>query len=129
MPNICFHALVPQAEVAALAQRFQQLSTTLIDAAAATDIRVTHSAVACAEEDQLRQIFRDEHADAELENASVYAFIIELVEPQRSLNETAMVYSRLLTPSAVVHLEDTLVKPEESFEVPARYPWLVHVRP
>lgn len=126
MPNICFHALVPDAEVAELTQRVRRYAHALVDAA---DIAVNCELSSCAEEPQLRQTYRDQHEDTDLAGAHVYAFDITLVEPQRSLNETAMMFARLFTPPAELRLEEALLKPEETFEIPAQYPWLVRVYP
>ncbi|MDO4685157.1 MAG: hypothetical protein Q4A92_01300 [Corynebacterium sp.] len=129
MPNICFHVLVPDAEVTNLGLRFQQLSKKLIDAAVATDFSIRHCAVECQEEDQLRQVYRDEHDDQDLANASVYCFEITPTGLQRSLNETAMTFARLLTPPVELPSEAAFLDNEQAYEVPATYPWTVYVYP
>lgn len=129
MPNICFHALVPDAEVAFLEDRFHKLSANLIDAAAAQGFQIKQRLDPCPEEEQLRQVYREEHGDSELEDANVYCIDISVLEPKRSLNEIAMVFARLLTPPADLPSEAAFLENEEAFEIPATYPWMVHVFP
>ena len=81
MPKIQFDVLVPDTDSIDLAGRFTAVSDLLRNKELLSSALVVHDpepAVAPAVEEQLRQTYRDEHEDTDLEEASVNRYLIEL---------------------------------------------------
>ena len=76
---------------------------------------------------QLRQTYRDEHEDADMENASVNRYLIEVDGVKGSINQITMIFSRLLTPPAELPKDAFLLEQELAYEIPAVYPWTVEI--
>lgn len=113
-----------------LQQCFASASEKMVEAKRAAHARVDHDptpGVAEALEEQLRQTFRDEHQERDLEQASVHRYVIEVEGYEGSVNQLAMSYSRLLTPPAALPTDRVMLEDELSHERPAHYPWTVEV--
>ena len=78
-------------------------------------------------EEALRQSYRDEHEDLELENASVRRYSIAVDGVEGSINQLTMALSRLLTPEAVLPKDHVLLEDEKAHEQPAIFPWTVEI--
>ncbi|WP_096456882.1 hypothetical protein [Corynebacterium suranareeae] len=130
MPKIQFDVLVPDADSIALAGRFSVVSNLLIDKGLMEHGVVVHDPaveVPQAVEEQLRQTYRDEHEDAELEESSVNRYLIEVDGVKGSVNQITMIFARLLTPPADLPKDAFLLEQELAYEVPAVYPWAVEI--
>ncbi|AKK06368.1 hypothetical protein CMUST_10260 [Corynebacterium mustelae] len=152
MPNICFDCLVPDVEIDQLAGRFRTLSDILTrdGRVAGADISVSDNPqVAPDISKQLRQTYRDEHHELfesieqaprdvaqqrmtehglfDPDAAQIHRIMITLDSVSGSVNQIAMLYSRLLTPPAPTSDPATMLFDEQSLEIPARYPWTVIV--
>ncbi|MDO5031446.1 hypothetical protein [Corynebacterium sp.] len=132
MPKIQFDVLVPDAQSERVAEIFQTATDKLAAAgslSAANVTRVTEATFPEGLEEQLRQTYRDEHEDHELENASVCRYLIAVEGLSGSVNQLAMVLSRLLTPQAVLPKDHVLLEDELAHERPAIFPWALQVAP
>ncbi|QGU02323.1 hypothetical protein CKALI_07305 [Corynebacterium kalinowskii] len=117
MPEIVFDALVPEAEIPALYQRFEQLAAAMhVTVSVSDEVTVTEDV-----ERQLREQLEDEAPDRRVVRFSIHA--------ASNLNQTAMTFARLLTPHADLPPEPTALENEEAFEVAAVYPWTVVIVP
>lgn len=132
MPTIQFDVLVPDEQ----ADRVEEIFTT------ATDKLVAGGSLASAEvtcpadpqfpeglEEQLQQNYRDEHEERDLEGAHAHRYNIAVEGATGSVNQLAMVLSRLLTPHAVLPKDHVLLEDELAHERPAIFPWTVEIRP
>lgn len=130
MPKIQFDVLVPDTESIDLAGRFVRVADLLTDKGLIGPARVVHDpvpALAQGVEDQLRQIYSDEHEDAGMEEGSVNRYAIDIPEVKTSVNQVTMIFSRLLTPAADLPKDAFLLEQETLYEVPANYPWSVEI--
>lgn len=130
MPKIQFDVLVPDAEAIALAGRFSVVANLLVEKGLIEHGIVVHDPAANVDqhvEDQLRQTYRDEHDDADLEDASVNRYLIEVDGVKNSVNQVTMIFARLLTPPAELPKDAFLLEQETAFEIPAVYPWTVEI--
>ncbi|MGP5722227.1 hypothetical protein ACTXO1_03630 [Corynebacterium casei] len=130
MPLIQFDVLVPHAQAKRVGEVFDEALNRLVTAeridSAQVEINDTPRLQEGMEE-QLRQTYRDEHEDHDLEDAEVYRYLIKLEGVKGSLNELGMVLGRLLTPHAVLPKDWVLLEDEEAHELPAIFPWALAV--
>ncbi|MEY8577443.1 hypothetical protein AALI21_03925 [Corynebacteriaceae bacterium 6-324] len=130
MPLIQFDVLVPHAQAKRVGEVFDEALNRLVTAeridSAQVEINDTPRLQQGMEE-QLRQTYRDEHEDHDLEDAEVYRYLIKLEGVKGSLNELGMVLGRLLTPHAVLPKDWVLLEDEEAHELPAIFPWALAV--
>lgn len=130
MPLIQFDVLVPHAQAKRVGEVFDEALNRLVKAeridSAQVEINDTPRLQEGLEE-QLRQTYRDEHEDHDLEDAEVYRYLIKLEGVKGSLNELGMVLGRLLTPHAVLPKDWVLLEDEEAHELPAIFPWALAV--
>lgn len=130
MPTIQFDVLVPDSDSIDLAGRFSAVSKLLVEKDLMDSGLVVHDPEATiheAVEAQLRQTYRDEHEDQDLENASVNRYLIEVDGVKGSVNQITMIFSRILTPPADLPKDAFLLEQELAYEVPAVYPWTVEI--
>lgn len=117
MPEIVFDALVPEPDIAPLFQRFEQLAAAMHVTVSQTDNVVIPAEV----ESQLREQIEDDPRPRQVIRFTIHA--------NSNLNYTAMTFARLLTPHVDLPAEPTLLENEETFEIPADYPWTVVIVP
>ncbi|MCK6160267.1 MULTISPECIES: hypothetical protein [Corynebacterium] len=132
MPIIQFDVLVPNAQAKRVAEVFSTATEKLVAHETLAAARVTREedpTLPAGLEEQLRQTYRDEHFDRELENANVYRYNIEVDGVKGSVNQLTMVLARLLTPHAVLPKDHVLLEDEVAHERPAIFPWSVQVQP
>ena len=130
MPKIQFDVLVPDSDAIDLAGRFSVVAKLIVEKGLMDSGLVIHDPEAKIHEfidSQLRQTYRDEHEDADLENASVNRYLIEVDGVKGSLNQITMIFSRLLTPPAELPKDAFLLEQELAYEIPAVYPWTVEI--
>ncbi|PRQ12526.1 hypothetical protein C1Y63_00235 [Corynebacterium sp. 13CS0277] len=132
MAVLRFTALVPTAERAGLLDQF----TNLADAMAArgtfssAGITMVDSPAAGGPVDaQLRETYRMQHDEMDMEDAEVVDIEVTPHDYTGSINELAMWFARLLTPPATLPAEAALRENDELFEVADTYPWMVQVHP
>ncbi|APT92280.1 hypothetical protein CPHO_04545 [Corynebacterium phocae] len=131
MPNIHFCVLVPAAHRQRVADIFQTALDKLVAAGDLSAGKVEidpNPKLYDGVEENLRQTYRDEHEDRELEDATVVGYDIAASGVKGSYNQLAMVLSRLLTPHAALPKDHVLLEDEKAHEKPAIFPWLVEVR-
>ena len=130
MSLIQFDVLVPHAQAKRVGEVFEEALNRLVTAeridSAHVDINDTPRLPEGMEE-QLRQTYRDEHEDHDLEDAEVYRYLITVEGVKGSLNELGMVLGRLLTPHAVLPTDRVLLEDEKAHELPAIFPWALAV--
>lgn len=132
MPMIQFDVLVPNAQAERVAEIFRTATQKLVDNNSLTSADVTHveePAIQEGLEEQLRQTYRDEHEDRDLDGASVHRYEIAVEGVTGSVNQLTMVLARLLTPHAVLPKDHVLLEDEVAHERPAIFPWSVQVNP
>lgn len=141
MPKIAFDILMPTTQVEHLHHRFLELGRvmTSLDDALIEDVSVSSTPPADAAyiEPQLKEIFEQEHNEQTIDEAygeqwgpsQMVRFLISLTPGKRSLNDIAMLFSRLLTPQADLPQQSVLLESQEAFEAPATFPWTVGVFP
>ena len=131
MSFIQFDVLVPHAQFKRVGEVFEEALNRLVEAkridSAQVDINDSPRLQDGIEE-QLRQTYRDEHEDHDLEDAAVYRYLIKVEGVTGSLNELGMVLGRLLTPHAVLPKDWVLLEDETAHELPAIFPWALAVR-
>ncbi|RNE49443.1 hypothetical protein [Corynebacterium alimapuense] len=131
MPVIQFDVLISTGAAEELGERFSSAVDKLVAADKITDGQVqiiSHPTLLEGVEDALRQSFRDEHDDADLEDSSVVRYLIEVEGVTGSVNQLAMALSRFMTPQADLPRDAVLLENETVHEVPATYPWSVEIR-
>lgn len=131
MPIIQFDVLVPDEFAARVEEIFSTAGRKLVEAGKLTSASVSRDdnpRIMDGVEESMRQSYRDEHLDRELDNAAVRRYVIRVEGLEGSLNQLAMVYSRLLTPHAVLPKDHVLLEDEQAHEQPAIFPWTVEVR-
>ncbi|MCT1427192.1 hypothetical protein [Corynebacterium sp. p3-SID1241] len=132
MPVIQFDVLVPNAHAARVAEIFTTATNKLVENGSLSSAEVTRPGnLQFPEglEEQLRQNYRDEHEDRDLEDASVNRYDIAVEGVSGSINQLGMVLSRLLTPHAVLPKDHVLLEDELAHERPAIFPWSLSIRP
>ncbi|MBV7293987.1 hypothetical protein [Corynebacterium sp. TAE3-ERU16] len=130
MPTIVFDCLVPDTDADGLSERFSRATDELVEAGeieAASVVLDPSPRVDPDLEAELRRIYRVEHADLDMADASVCRYRIQLDGVRGSVNQLAMTLSRLLTPPAVLPRDRVLLEQEALYERPATYPWSVRV--
>lgn len=130
MLKIQFDVLVPDEKSIDLAGRFTAVSGIVVEKGLMDSGLVIHDpapTVSPAVEEQLRQTYRDEHEDADLEDASVNRYLVEVDGVKGSVNQITMIFARLLTPPADLPKDAFLLEQETFYEVPATYPWTVEI--
>ncbi|MDU0478000.1 hypothetical protein QVA66_01960 [Staphylococcus chromogenes] len=121
MPAIVFDLIVPTAEFAPLLARFEKL------AARASEVE---SATVTVAGEQGIVISPDVLAELRALGSGVASRItVHIDAPVRSVNQLAMLFSRLLTPQADLPAEPVLLHDEQAHEVAPLYPWTVAVHP
>ncbi|GAB2503872.1 hypothetical protein CATRI_08405 [Corynebacterium atrinae] len=131
MPAILFDVLLPAEPAAQLLHSFEGAVNKLIAANKLTGGSVAldpHPPLVDGVEEALRQSYRDEHEDADLDNSSVVRYIINVEGATGSINQLAMVLSRFMTPQANLPADAVLLENQSSLEIPAIYPWAVEIR-
>ena len=131
MPIIQFDVLVPHAQAQRVGEVFETATTKLVAAGKLSSASVQcHSTPALYEgiEEQLRENYRNEHHGDDLEDAEVYRYDIAVDGVTGSINQLAMVLSRLLTPHAVLPKDHVLLEDEAAHELPAIFPWTLEIR-
>ena len=130
MSLIQFDVLVPHAQAKRVGEVFEEAVKRLVEAgridSAHVDINDTPRLPEGMEE-QLRQTYRDEHEDHDLEDSEVYRYLITAEGVKGSLNELGMVLGRLLTPLAVLPKDWVLLEADQAHELPAIFPWALAV--
>lgn len=132
MPVIQFDVLVPNAHAARVAEIFTTATNKLVENGSLSSAEVTrpgNSQFPEGLEEQLRQNYRDEHEDRDLEDASVNRYDIAVEGVSGSINQLGMVLSRLLTPHAVLPKDHVLLEDELAHERSAIFPWSLSIRP
>lgn len=132
MPMIHFDVLVPDAQAGRVAEIFSTATRKLVEnnsLASAEVTRVPEPVFPEGLEEQLRQTYREEHEERDLEGASVYRYAIAVDGVTGSVNQLTMVLARLLTPHAVLPKDHVLLEDELAHERPAIFPWAVQVAP
>ncbi|MCG7260805.1 hypothetical protein ACGLFO_11290 [Corynebacterium hesseae] len=132
MPLIHFDVLVPDAQAERVAAIFSTATHKLVDnnsLASAEVTRVHEPALPEGLEEQLRQTYREEHEERDLEDANVYRYAIDVDGVKGSVNQLTMVLARLLTPHSVLPKDHVLLEDELAHERPAIFPWAVQVTP
>ncbi len=130
MPVIQFDVLLPVDRVTELRDVFHRAADKLVAAGRATAGSVTlepQPELPDGVEDQLRSTYRDEHEGADLADATVARYLIEVEGLQGSVNRLAMAFSRFLTPAVDLPADPVRLENELVHEVPAIYPWAVEV--
>ncbi len=130
MPKIQFDVLVPDAQSIDLAGRFTAVSGLIVEKGLMDTGLVVHDpapSVSPQVEEQLRQTYRDEHEDMDLEEASVNRYLVAVDGVKGSVNQITMIFARLLTPPAELPKDAFLLEQEVLYEVPATYPWTVEI--
>lgn len=121
MPAIVFDCLVPAEHFDALTRLFQALAERVSEVEGA-DLKVTATSDVTLDpqvEQQLRELAPGEPT----------RFTIDIAEGVKSLNQTAMLFSRLLTPQTDLPAEPVALHNEQAFEVDAYFPWTVTIQP
>ena len=137
MPKIALDVLIPAAELEVLLARAEKLARVM---AAHNDGQVHDIAVATTPEadrayiePQLRDVFATEHEERTIEEVhgevAMHRLLISLTPGNRSLNDLAMLFSRLLTPPVELPTQSVLLENQEAFESPATFPWTINVYP
>lgn len=132
MPVIQFDVLVPNAHAARVAEIFTTATNKLVENGSLSSAEVTRPGnpqFPEGLEEQLRQNYRDEYEDRDLEDASVNRYDIAVEGVSGSINQLGMVLSRLLTPQAVLPKDHVLLEDELAHERPAIFPWSLSIRP
>ena len=122
MASIHFDCFIDPKAAALTPARFEQLSALLIRDALVQDATVTHTSDAgtdAATRQQLIEVLREQAGDkdepvAAEQTYEMHRFTVK-VEGARSLNQVAMLYSRLLAPAAALPV-DTVA-----------YPWTMQI--
>lgn len=130
MPKIQFDVLVPDADAVDLAGRFTVVSDLVRQRGLLESAVVVHDPAAQVDravEEQLRQTYRDEHEEKDLEDASVNRYLIDVDGVKGSVNQITMIFARLLTPPAELPKDAFLLEQEVAYEIPATYPWTVEI--
>ena len=130
MPKIQFDVLVPRPQ----RERVEEIFRTALDKLIVTgevgsydECRDDEPQVTAQFEEQLRQTYRDEHAEHELEDAAVTRYLLVVEGLTGSVNQLAMVLSRLLTPRAAWPKNHVLLEDERAHELPAIFPWALEI--
>ena len=130
MPIIQFDVLVTHDFADRVGEMFSTAGEKLVAAGkltSATVVRDDAPKLYEGVEEALRQSYRDEHEDLELENASVRRYSIAVDGVEGSINQLTMALSRLLTPEAVLPKDHVLLEDEKAHEQPAIFPWTVEI--
>lgn len=119
MPTIHFDCLIPETDVPAVQAAFNKLTTLLLrdQAAAKLDISCSRGSA-----NQLQQAY-----PAADPSWPAYSFTIKAEGVAGSVNQLAMVYSKILNPPQELPDDPVLLQAEENFEAPPKYHWSVHV--
>lgn len=135
MSVIRFDLLVPTSHVAGVAAQFEDLTALLLRDGKVQEATVTVVADPQLPDGviaQLRTGYVEEHEERGL-RFPVADLLPSRLEVQlsgaSSLNQVAMLYSRVLTPAAELPADVMALGEEKSYEVPARFPWLVEIYP
>ncbi|MDN6237092.1 hypothetical protein [Corynebacterium flavescens] len=132
MPTIQFDVLVPDAQADRVSEIFSAATSELVSKGSlhSADVtRVNVDAFPTGLEEQLRQTYRDEHEERDLDGAHVYRYDIAVDGVTGSVNQLSMVLSRLLTPHAVLPKDHVLLEDEVAHERPAIFPWSINIKP
>ncbi len=136
MPTIHFVCLVDDEHAAPLAGRFEQVAQLLVRDGKMSSFTVTHDEnpqVAPEVDAQLRLTYttdRDHDVDEVAEitgGMRPHGYRIGVEGVQGSVNQIAMILSRVLTPAADLPADGVQLHREEDFEQPATFPWTVQI--
>ncbi|MDT9409134.1 hypothetical protein [Corynebacterium rouxii] len=140
MPRIVFDCLIDEPAARHLIERIDALTALLVRDNVVRTAHVNHQPQS-PQPDSVREeltatYLRDRGAETAdelsddvvaLDALSLQRFTIVIDGLNGSLNETAMTYSRLLTPAARLSNNALELTDEQRYEVPAAYPWTVFV--
>ncbi|AKK03457.1 hypothetical protein [Corynebacterium epidermidicanis] len=121
MPAIVFDVLVPEAEFDGLLARFSRLANRMSEVEGA-EVTVRGQQPVAMDADVEKQL----RAQGD---GVPSRFYVDIDGSVRSLNQTAMLFSRFLTPQADLPAEPVALHNEEAFEVDAVFPWTVAIEP
>ena|GEM_PF-144122 len=119
MPTIHFDCLIPETDVPAVQAAFNKLTTLLLRDKAAAKLDFSWGSGSA---DQLREAY-----PAADPSWPAYSFTIKAEGVAGSVNQLAMVYSKILNPPQELPDDPVLLQAEENFEAPPKYHWSVHV--
>lgn len=125
MPSILFDVLVPTEEAQTLEDDFTHVLNKLVAAkklATAHVIRTPNPAVADTVEAELRKVYAGPEVNLEM-----HRYAVQVEGATGSINQLAMVLSRLMTPQADLPKDKVLLEREDIYELPPRYPWTVDI--
>ncbi|WP_123959956.1 hypothetical protein [Corynebacterium pseudopelargi] len=127
--SIHFDVLAPEQAAELLPQRFDALSALLMKKGMIERAEVELSIPDNALETELRAVYLETYEElppVDPESMRVYRLSLK-VDTNSSLNQVAMLYSRLLTPPAALPNDPLALAKEEQFEQPAPYPWFLNI--
>ena len=128
MATIQFDCLMPDNDTEALTQRFIQLSHLITRDGKAETAQVTHDANPAVPAEIITQLhaqLQQEHHP--LTHVTMHRYVVHLTGATGSLNQVAMLYTRLLTSPANLPHNAIAAENESECEIPARYPWTVQI--
>lgn len=121
MSAIIFDALVPATYLAPLTSQFERLASRVTELEGA-HVTVTATQPVQLDPEVLAQL-------RELGSGEPTRFHLDISGQLKSLNQTAMLFSRLLTPQADLPAEPVLLQNESAHELDAYFPWTVDIQP
>lgn len=125
MPSILFDVLVPAEDAQTLEDDFVTVLNRLVAAeklAHATVTRTPHPEVSQTVENELRKVYAGPKHDLEM-----HRYAVQVEGATGSINQLAMLLSRLMTPQADLPKDKVLLEREDVYELPPRYPWTVDI--
>lgn len=125
MPSILFDVLVPAEDAQTLEDDFVTVLNRLVAAeklAQATVTRTPHPEVSQTVENELRKVYAGPEHDLEM-----HRYAVQVEGATGSINQLAMLLSRLMTPQADLPKDKVLLEREDVYELPPRYPWTVDI--
>lgn len=125
MPSILFDVLVPAEDAQTLEDDFANVLNKLVAAkklATAHVTRTPNPSVGETVETELRKVYAGPEHDLEM-----HRYAIQVEGATGSINQLAMLLSRLMTPQADLPKDKVLLEREDVYELPPRYPWTVDI--
>ncbi|AZA11717.1 hypothetical protein [Corynebacterium gerontici] len=119
-----FDCLMPETAAELMGARINTLSELLIRDGMVADASLEHSKPSDAPEAELRAVYLEQHD--ELSFDTVHRFSIQ-VRGAGSLNQVAMLYSKLFTPPAALPKDPAALEQESNFETTSPYPWFLSI--
>lgn len=134
--SIYFVCLIDKEHAIGLPARFEELAKLLIRDGKISNAHVTHNPQPSIEpvvEAQLRLTYtteREHDVDEVAEftsGLSPHGYLIRVEGVTGSVNDLAMLFSRILTPAATLPADGVALEKETAFEQPATFPWTVQI--